>query len=305
MILSRKCRTPFIVTVATVVTAIVCLGNGCGGFKPLEKSGDFASSSSAVTWDMVNSNIIQPKCIACHHQGGLLGATDFTTYAGVMTVVSPGNPLSSALYVYVSPGSPNPMPKGSVLGQQDVALIWNWISAGAPGPDGAIASTAASDTNLRLMAGGYVAGLLNDVFGPQAQNITGRFINGNYAQFGGGCDKYGSTDCPANLSQGGVIPSALTTRSSILIRTCDLIMQDDYAVTYAASKVGTIGVLPDRVAVQAAYDLFYPGRTLESAAAVDSLGAVVNQATALSMPPLEGWRFLFLTLCMSPDWQIP
>jgi len=166
-----------------------------------------------------------------------------------------------------------------------------------------------SNKKLRLVMGRYVNGLLNEIFGAVAQPITKQFVDGKYAEFGGSCDRYGSVkDCPANLSQSAVIPSALTSRSSILTRACEKILQNDLAVTTALSKIGINGTAlpsPNVTSIQAAYGLFYPGRTVNSGDVTSKLLAISDRAKELSEPPMEAWRFLLLTLCLSPDWQLP
>jgi hypothetical protein len=167
--------------------------------------------------------------------------------------------------------------------------------------------SAAGGGNLRLTHGNYVVGLLNEVFGStSALSATSALISGPYTQFGGTCEKYASTPCPAQSSQGSVIPGALTTRFALVTRACDRILQNDAAVTAALAKIGgNATTFPIPTTVAAAYSLFYPGRNLSANDVGNALLDIAEQAKSQALPALEAWRFIFLTLCVSPDWQIP
>jgi mono/diheme cytochrome c family protein len=101
------------------------------------------SSNPNANWSYINSNVL-PRCTTCHN-GGTPGANNFKTYAGVMTAVTPYQPLNSDFFVYVAPNSPNPMPMGQPsLSQTQIDAIRDWISVGAPGPAPAPSPTATS-----------------------------------------------------------------------------------------------------------------------------------------------------------------
>jgi hypothetical protein len=62
--------------------------------------------------------------------------------------------------------------------------------------------------------------------------------------------------------------------------------------------------VPTLTDIKVAYDLFSPGR-IPSDDLVKSLKTdVVDYSVSTGLVPLESWRFLFLTLCISPHWQV-
>ncbi|MGZ3708570.1 MAG: hypothetical protein ACXWPM_07135, partial [Bdellovibrionota bacterium] len=82
-----------------------------------------------VTFQQVNSQVLQPNCAGCHSAGS---SPDFSSYATTVSsssVVSPGNPAASALYTAIQTGR---MPKGGAqLSQTDQSLVYYWIQQGA------------------------------------------------------------------------------------------------------------------------------------------------------------------------------
>lgn len=131
-----------------------------------------------------------------------------------------------------------------------------------------------------------------------------------------------------------------STRAALIIRTCDLILgsvnaqwknadgnlesfthEPDYAVRNAASfSVGfdananepknftELGI-PNETGIAGAYQLFFPGRELESSAKTALLNVVNESKTQMANKSAEeqskdAWKFLLLTLCYSGEWQV-
>ncbi|MEZ4749904.1 MAG: c-type cytochrome domain-containing protein [Bdellovibrionota bacterium] len=85
-----------------------------------------------VNYEMVRAEIFQPICAECHSQPGASADLDLTQYASLMTskVVVPFKPEESLLFEKVSSGE---MPLiGDALSEAQLALIKDWILAGAP-----------------------------------------------------------------------------------------------------------------------------------------------------------------------------
>lgn len=88
------------------------------------------SSSSTPTFSEINQTIIQTSCISCHSGSSPSGGINYSTYAGVLTEVTPGNPSTSPFYTSVANG--NMPPEGPALSSAEIQEIYDWIAAGAP-----------------------------------------------------------------------------------------------------------------------------------------------------------------------------
>lgn len=100
------------------------------------------SSQKINSFATLKTNIIDPKCLRCHG-ATIQGGVDLSTYASIMGkpgLVAIGKPESSLLFTEVADGS---MPQGGPhLSASEVAVISDWINAGAP--DGDFVSTTPS-----------------------------------------------------------------------------------------------------------------------------------------------------------------
>ena len=88
------------------------------------------------TFESINKNIIQAKCVLCHSQGGPAEHVHIANYEDLIaTAVAPGDPEGSPLYLIVQPDSePRMPPRTSTvapLSEQQIAAIKDWITAGA------------------------------------------------------------------------------------------------------------------------------------------------------------------------------
>ena len=88
---------------------------------------------SAITFEEAVAPVLQKNCIKCH---GSAGKLDLSTFAGLVKggesgpAVTPGKPDESRLYTMIHEGQ---MPKGGKpLPADQVAIIGEWIKAGAP-----------------------------------------------------------------------------------------------------------------------------------------------------------------------------
>ena len=82
--------------------------------------------------------LLQSKCAACHSPDAKFGGFDVTTYSSVMTggtegpVVVPGDVSGSLLAAKILRMQEKPMPPSASLSNDEIMLILNWISTGAP-----------------------------------------------------------------------------------------------------------------------------------------------------------------------------
>lgn len=172
-----------------------------------------------------------------------------------------------------------------------------------------------ADARLRVMNREYLATLFENTFGSTNFNLASsgpHLIRGFPQSFGGACDGYTPGDC-ANGAQttAGTIPPTVSTRFALQTRSCDLIAMSDNAILEGARKAtGNGGLtlttlpLPSNTNIASAFSLLYPTRTIASEAMLPLQGLVAD-VKAAGQGALEQWRFLFLTICLAPDWSVP
>lgn len=85
-----------------------------------------------ATFTYISTNILQPKCVACHSAANPAGGFDLSTYNGVLAVVQKGDHTISPLYVATAPPNGNMPLGGAPLSASDVQVIADWIDLGAP-----------------------------------------------------------------------------------------------------------------------------------------------------------------------------
>jgi hypothetical protein len=109
-----------------------------------------------------------------------------------------------------------------------------------------------------------------------------------------------------SFSQSAILPGASTSRFAWTIRACDRIVSSDPAVQAAATQAGLTGSIntpPTDALIKSTYALFYAGVPITDDS-FNGLKAVVTQAASSYPNSPEAWRFLLLTICSSPGWQI-
>lgn len=173
-----------------------------------------------------------------------------------------------------------------------------------------------SESRLRISSRSYLKSTLDEIYEPSVATATSNLIGDKAGQLGGASDPYQALDRPG-FTQVQSIPSASSARSALIERVCDVIHQNDTAVLAAAAKV--LGApataaslkLPTEQDLASAYSLYYPGKS-PSEELLEDLSQIVVQARTLQpapretlLAPVEAWRFVFLTLCLSPEWQVP
>jgi len=100
---------------------------------PLPTPTPAQASSGALTWDATIGAIFQNKCSKCHGAAPATQGLSFSTYADAMkgaedgAVIIPGNVEGSKLIVIQSANS-----HPDQLSADELAVIKNWIAAGAP-----------------------------------------------------------------------------------------------------------------------------------------------------------------------------
>ena len=88
-------------------------------------------ASESLDFQSLRSNVLSPKCIACHSGSSPGGGYDVSTYAGIMSGgrVIPYDPAGSLLIQRMRDGS---MPQGGSVSSEEIKSVENWILRGAP-----------------------------------------------------------------------------------------------------------------------------------------------------------------------------
>jgi hypothetical protein len=91
--------------IATLLMSAACGGGSSSPTGPSASSISVPDPSTATSLTYANNiaPILQSDCIMCHNASTRSGGYDFTSYAGVMQAVVPGNPRSR-LVVATQPG---------------------------------------------------------------------------------------------------------------------------------------------------------------------------------------------------------
>jgi hypothetical protein len=96
---------------------------------PPSAAGTGGTGSGPATFQQVYSQILAPKCVACHSGSTAPNLSSWASFAQDTRYVIPGNPGQSDVYVQVSSGN---MPKsGAALTQGELSLLSDWITQGA------------------------------------------------------------------------------------------------------------------------------------------------------------------------------
>jgi hypothetical protein len=165
----------------------------------------------------------------------------------------------------------------------------------------------------------YISAVLRQVYGSGADAILFEDIDRRISSFGGPCDPH--TELFANATRTYVgdrtfnchdedyvqslassEPLTTTLREGWRIRACERLTYNTTTVNFALGRIhgGGATVNPTSSTLTNAYQMFYPGRT-PSSQELSALTSVSDQGTTVS----ERWRFVLVTLCMSPGWETP
>ena len=86
-------------------------------------------TAATATFQQVYSQILAPKCIACHSGSTNPNLSTWASFAQDTRYVLPGNPGQSDIYIQTSAGT---MPQsGTPLTQSQLSLLYDWIEQGA------------------------------------------------------------------------------------------------------------------------------------------------------------------------------
>lgn len=174
----------------------------------------------------------------------------------------------------------------------------------------------ASSRLVRLGDRYYVQAIFKNAFGPNYDqgNIVYNSVMRQPSSFGGQCDMYerarnGTTienresECfDPNWNTPQVIPST-PLREGWRIKVCEYVLKSNTtSVNYAFNKAG-INANTDTMSdakMQELFKLFYPSKRAPA-----SLSNAFKESEAQFSTKRSMWEAALLSLCVSPDWQIP
>lgn len=296
-----------------------------------------AGGGSPIYFSQVRA-ILSTSCASCH------SSEWGTSYAQLLAFKRPSSQLTSAIIPSNLNSRFVKKISGTELGDQmgvgaygslsaaDRQTIVDWIANGAPNDP---AGTITQDYRPLVGDRYYIASVLRKVYG-EDQNMVLRYVNNISMRadlFAGPCHMqdatlvggnarekaipfadrcFGANSEEARLSA-EVVPITSSVSEAVRMSTCMRIANSIDTTTVALTGAGLTEASPfDDANVTKAYSHFYPGAS-PSAQAVARLKALGSEAlTSTSVIPqtgrtrqLEGWRYVFMAVCMSPGWQAP
>ena len=163
--------------------------------------------------------------------------------------------------------------------------------------------------------------ILISIFGPAAKNIVTTYISNNTADFGAPntiYDRVVKSDCATNSTPGFVCNSSTTLsfqtspnvglnirREGWRLQACHDITKRTDTIQAAFKRINADASTKtppvNSTNVNKAFSLFFIAKPAPPGAVTDSLQIVAQDA---SNNTLEQWKQVFLTLCLSPHWQV-
>ncbi len=173
-----------------------------------------------------------------------------------------------------------------------------------------------STESIRISDRVFMKSFLDHLYGSSAEAMTNTMVFNESSKFDGPCDPMGA----ATLGCKGLdvedisaplLPVMSTPRAGQVMKVCNRLSFTDATVNYAISNITgqsnlsylTTTPIPTDAELQKAYEFFYPGRNA-SLAIVTKLRELATVARE-SGKERDPWRYVLLTLCWSPDWQMP
>ncbi len=162
--------------------------------------------------------------------------------------------------------------------------------------------------------------ILMSVFGTAAKNIVATYISNNTADFGSPnsiYDRVVRTDCSTNATPGVVCNTSVTLslqtspnvglnirREGWRLQACHDITKRTDTLRNAFKKINsdksTNTPALNNANINKAFSLFFIAKPAPSGAVTDALRIVAQDHEST----MEQWQNVFLSLCLSPHWQV-
>ncbi len=313
-------KIKIIITVGLVAFAF----NACifDGFRSISTNNllDNPSENLSLTGIQAFEKSVYPlsrgKCVTCHEmaQSPFHASSDLNTaYLAAKSRVAWTNIPASKLIIKTTDGHCGAACTTDGMEMSRAVNFWKFYEKSETP---VVIGGSASDSVLRSASRKFVSTKLNDIFGGSAGAVTSSLIANDAGRFGGPCDlyatdfngsqNYGNCNLHAD-SQASLIGPQTPSRQSLVVRACQRIVQDNAAVSAAVTNaVGSnaTGRAPASGDIQSMYELFYTGRVATDAT-LAALAMVGTGAQQKGYGTMGAWRYILLTLCQSPDWQVP
>ncbi len=198
-----------------------------------------------------------------------------------------------------------------------------------------------SGEKLRIGDRRFVASVLNQILGASSKTTVDKYVLSRTSKFGGSCDRLNSythsyptvqrcnepglsltsklIDVDLVNIEAPRLPDSNTVREGLRVLTCkQSLLSDNTALTNLIQQVkgsGDTSFLQTNPRMSSddvikMYRLFYPGRD-PKVPILNALLAVSDEAQTRPLAPVgangtsfESWRYVALTLCKAPDWQM-
>lgn len=105
------------------VMVLVGTLSSCGFYRPKNQDGGFSFNQSELSFDLVKSRVLAPRCVACHNSASAKGGVILDNYDDVKANL--GRIETAALVNQT-------MPPTGPLSDSSKELLRAWIDAGAP-----------------------------------------------------------------------------------------------------------------------------------------------------------------------------
>ena len=295
----------------------------------LQGLGVNGSNSTDPIYYSTVANILSQKCMNCH-------AGEFDTRAKLLAFKRAPNTTSSIVVGSIPLSRFATRVLGDMgdtggLTADERATILGWIANGALNdPAGTVTQS------FRVIQGDryYLNSVLQKVYGTDVvtvKNYTDQILH-RVDLYGGAChiqdtnyvgaarvktvplaDRCLQLSTPETRMNPDVMPVASTISESVRMSTCMRIANSIGTTTVALNGSGLTSASPfTSDNVKKAYQRFYPG-VEPSATVLDRLAAIgntANTASGIMVSPgqtrvVEGWRYIYMAVCLSPGWQAP
>jgi hypothetical protein len=280
--------------------------------------------------------ILSTSCASCHN------ADWGSTHAALLAFRSSGETTSaivpgdlSSRFVARIIGSSSEKPQMGVgaygsLSSSDRDKILAWIQNGAPNnPTGVITQSFVPVIGDRY----YIASVMRKIYGTEPRPTAIISTMSERADtLGSPChaqdtilnrgrrvklvpfeDECALVTADATRREAELTPQSSSVGESLRMSTCLRLANDTSLTRTALRNIGLESTTPfSPEAVNKAYEQFYPGRAPASSvtASLQAIGQEALSHPGVKPPPgvprtLESWRFVLMTLCLSPGWQAP
>ncbi len=145
--------------------------------------------------------------------------------------------------------------------------------------------------------------------GDSIRDLINSLVTNNISAFGGACNFYdvrGRAECDDLIENAkeDYFAKSNVARAGYMEQACEALNANPgaFANALALVKANPVSAPPTLDEISQISELFYSSSSLDSES-LEALNEVSQAAFTSSQQPLESWRYVFLTVCLSPTWQ--